>query len=198
MSKYNDGLRGGKVRIRAKINQLDNKTLVITEIPCSKTTNIVIDSIISANDKSKIKIKKIDDNTAQEVEIILHLAPGVSPDQTIDALYAFTDCEVSISPNACVIVGDKPAFIGVHEILSRSTNQTVELLKKELLIKKGELLEQLHNLSLEKIFIENRIYRDIEVCESFEEVIEVIDKGLKPFTKLSSVSKYGPSIKSTQ
>ncbi|MBN1652125.1 MAG: DNA gyrase/topoisomerase IV subunit A [Bacteroidales bacterium] len=183
ISKYNDGLRGGKVRIRAKINQLDNKTLVITEIPFSKTTNIVIDSIISANDKGKIKIKKIDDNTAQEVEILLHLAPGVSPDQTIDALYAFTDCEVSISPNACVIIGDKPAFIGVQEILRRSTSQTVELLKKELLIKKGELLEQLHNLSLEKIFIENRIYRDIEVCESFEEVIEVIDKGLKPFTK---------------
>ncbi|MDA3906380.1 MAG: DNA gyrase/topoisomerase IV subunit A [Bacteroidales bacterium] len=183
VSKYNEGLRGGKVRIRAKINQIDNKTLVITEIPFSKTTNIVIDTIISANDKGKIKLKKIDDNTSHEVEIVLHLAPGVSPDQTIDALYAFTDCEVSISPNSCVIVGDKPAFLGVSEILKRSTLQTVELLKKELLIKRGELLEQLHNLSLEKIFIENRIYHDIEVCESFDEVIEAIDKGLKPFTK---------------
>lgn len=183
VSRYNDGLRGGKIRIRAKINQVDNKTLVITEIPFSKTTNTVIDTIISANDKGKIKIKKIDDNTASEVEIMLHLSPGVSPDQTIDALYAFTDCEVSISPNSCVIDGNKPAFLGVKEILKRSTNLTVELLKKELLIKKSELLEHLHNLSLEKIFIENRIYRDIEVCESFEEVIEAIDKGLKPFTK---------------
>ena len=183
VSRYNEGLRGGKVRIRAKINQLDSKTLVISEIPFSKTTNNVIDSIISANDKGKIKLKKIDDNTANEVEILLHLAPGVSPDQTIDALYAFTDCEVSVSPNSCVIVGDKPAFLGVSEILLRSTEKTVELLKKELLIKKGELLEQLHSLSLEKIFIESRIYRDIEVCESFEEVIIAIDKGLKPFTK---------------
>ena len=183
VSKYNEGLRGGKVRIRAKINQLDNKTLVINEIPFSKTTNIVIDTIISANDKGKIKLKRIDDNTASEVEIILHLAPGVSPDQTIDALYAFTDCEVSISPNSCVIDGDKPAFLAVSDILRRSTHHTVELLKMELLIKKSELLEQLHNLSLEKIFIENRIYRDIEVCESFEEVIVAIDEGLKPFTK---------------
>ncbi len=183
ISKYNQGLRGGKIRIRARINQLDNKTLVITEIPFSKNTNTVIDSIISANDKGKIKIKRIDDNTASEVEIILHLATGVSPDQTIDALYAFTDCEVPISPNSCVIDEDKPAFLGVNEILRRSTQLTVDLLKKELLIKKSELLEQLHNLSLEKIFIENRIYRDIEVCESFEEVIEAIDLGLKPFTK---------------
>jgi len=142
VSRYNEGLRGGKVRIRAKINQLDNKTLVITEIPFSKNTGALIDTIISANDKGKIKIKRIDDNTAGEVEIILHLAPGVSPDQTIDALYAFTDCEVSVSPNACVIDGDKPAFLSVNEILKRSTEQTVELLKKELLIKKGELLEQ--------------------------------------------------------
>lgn len=183
VSKYNDGLRGGKIRIRAKISQVDSKTLVITEIPFSKTTNTIIDTIISANDKGKIKIKKIDDNTAGEVEIMLHLFPGVSPDQTIDALYAFTDCEVSISPNSCVIDGDKPAFLGMKVILKRSTNLTVELLKKELLIKKSELLEHLHNLSLEKIFIENRIYRDIEVCESFEEVIEAIDKGLKPFTR---------------
>lgn len=183
VSKYNQGLRGGKIRIRARINQLDNKTLVITEIPFSKNTNTVIDSIISANDKGKIKIKRIDDNTSSEVEIMLHLAPGVSPDQTIDALYAFTDCEVPISPNSCVIDEDKPAFLGVNEILRRSTDLTVELLKKELLIKKSELLEQLHYLSLEKIFIENRIYRDIEVCESFEEVIEAIDLGLKPFTK---------------
>lgn len=183
VSKYNQGLRGGKIRIRAKINQIDKTTLVISEIPFSKTTGVIIDSIINATDKGKIKIKRIDDNTAGEVEIILQLAPGVSPDQTIDALYAFTDCEVSISPNACVIDGDKPAFLSVNEILERSTNRTVELLKLELLIKKGELLEQLHNLSLEKIFIENRIYRDIENCESFEEVIIAIDKGLKPFVK---------------
>jgi topoisomerase-4 subunit A len=183
VSKYNQGLRGGKVRIRAKINQLDNKTLVVTEIPFSKTTGTIIETIISANDKGKIKIKRIDDNTAGEVEILLHLAPGVSPDQTIDALYAFTDCEVSISPNSCVIDQDKPAFLGVNEILVRSTNLSVELLKKELLIKKAELLEQLHTLSLEKIFIENRIYRDIESCESFEEVIVTIGHGLIPFVK---------------
>lgn len=183
VDKYNNGLRGGKLRIRARIVQESSKLLKITEIPFSKTTSNLIDSILSANDKGKIKIKKIDDNTSDSVEINLHLAPGVSPDQTIDALYAFTDCEVSISPNSCVIMDDKPHFMGVREILKFSTQETVNLLKMELEIKKGELLEQLHNMSLEKIFIEERIYRDIEQCESFEEVIVTIDKGLKPFTK---------------
>lgn len=183
VERYKDGIRGGKVRVRARIVQESAKLLKITEIPFSKTTSNLIDSILSANDKGKIKIKKIDDNTAQDVEILLHLAPGVSPDQTIDALYAFTDCEVSISPNSCTIMNDKPQFVGVKEMLRFSTEQTVKLLKMELEIKKGELLEQLHNLSLEKIFIENRIYRDIETCESFEEVIIAIDEGLKPFVE---------------
>ncbi len=183
VERYKDGLRGGKIRVRARIVQESAKLLKITEIPFSKTTSNLIDSILSANDKGKIKIKKIDDNTAQDVEILLHLAPGVSPDQTIDALYAFTDCEVSISPNSCIIMHDKPHFKGVKEMLKFSTEQTVQLLKLELEIKKGELLEQLHNLSLEKIFIEKRIYRDIETCESFEEVIVAIDDGLKPYVK---------------
>lgn len=181
--KYKDGLRGGRIRLRARIVQDSPKLLRIVEIPFSKTTSNLIETIISANDKGKIKIKKIDDNTAQDVEILLHLAPGVSPDQTIDALYAFTDCEVSISPNACIIRDDKPLFIGVSEIITFSTHQTVDLLKLELEIRKGELLEQLHNLSLEKIFIEERIYRDIEQCESFQEVITAIFDGLKPFVK---------------
>ena len=183
IEKYSDGLRGGRIRVRARINQESTKLLKITEIPFSKNTTSLIDSIISANEKGKIKIKKIDDNTAGEVEILLHLAPGVSPDQTIDALYAFTDCEIGLSPNSCIIQDDKPLFLGVIEILKFSTQQTVDLLKMELEIQKGELLEQLHSLSLEKIFIENRIYRDIEMCESFEEVIVAIDKGLKPFVK---------------
>lgn len=183
VERYNDGLRGGKLRIRARIVQESNKLLKITEIPFSKNTSNLIDSILSANDKGKIKIKKIDDNTSDSVEINLYLAPGVSPDQTIDALYAFTDCEISISPNSCVIKDDKPHFLGVKEILKFSTQETVNLLKMELEIRKAELLEQLHNMSLEKIFIEERIYRDIEQCESFEEVIVAIDKGLKPFTK---------------
>jgi topoisomerase-4 subunit A len=183
IEKYNDGLRGGRIRVRARINQESTKLLKITEIPFSKNTTSLIDSIISANEKGKIKIKKIDDNTAGDVEILLHLAPGVSPDQTIDALYAFTDCEIGLSPNSCIIQDDKPLFLGVKEILKFSTQQTVDLLKMELEIQKGELLEQLHNLSLEKIFIENRIYRDIETCESFEEVIVAIDEGLKPFVK---------------
>lgn len=183
VERYKDGIRGGKIRVRARIVQESTKLLKITEIPFSKTTSNLIDSILSANDKGKIKIKKIDDNTAQDVEILLHLAPGVSPDQTIDALYAFTDCEVSISPNSCTIKHDKPRFLGVNEMLRFSTEQTVKLLKMELDIKKGELLEQLLNLSLEKIFIEKRIYRDIETCESFEEVIVAIDDGLKPYVK---------------
>ena len=180
-SRYNDGIRGGKVRIRAKINQRDKKTLVITEIPFGTNTTNLIDSIVSANDKGKIKIKKIDDNTAGDVEIIIHLAPGVSPDQTIDALYAFTNCEISISPNSCVIEKGKPKFAGVKEILKTSVNNTVSLLKMELEIRKNELHEQWHFSSLEKIFIEERIYRNIEKCRTWESVLEAIDKGLEPF-----------------
>jgi topoisomerase-4 subunit A len=180
-SKYNDGLRGGKVRVRAKISQYDKKTLVITEIPFGTTTTNLIDSIIAANDKGKIKIRKIDDNTAENVEILIHLASGISPDQTIDALYAFTNCEVSISPNSCVIENNKPQFLGVSVMLKLSTDHTVYLLKKELEIRKSELREQWHFSSLEKIFIEERIYRDIEKCTSWETVIKAIDKGLEPF-----------------
>jgi topoisomerase-4 subunit A len=183
-SKYNDGLRGGKVRIRAKISQLDKKTLVINEIPFSTTTTSLIDSIVSANDKGKIKIRKIDDNTAENVEIVIHLNPGVSPDQTIDALYAFTQCEVSVSPNACVIRDGKPAFIGVSEILRGNTEQTRNLLRLELQIRLNELDQDWHFSSLEKIFIEQRIYRDIEQCESWEEVIDAIRSGLGPFMSL--------------
>jgi topoisomerase-4 subunit A len=182
-SSYNDGLRGGKIRIRAKIDELDKKTLVITEIPYTTTTTSLIDSIIKANDTGKIKIKKVIDNTAKDVEIQIQLAPGISPDVTIDALYAFTDCEVSISPNACVIIDDKPHFMGVQEILRVSTNQTVDLLRQELEIRKGELMEKVLFSSLEKIFIENRIYRDIEECETFELVIQTVDKGLEPYKK---------------
>ena len=182
-TNYNDGLRGGKIRIRAKIDELDKKTLVITEIPYTTTTTSLIDSIIKANDTGKIKIKKVIDNTAKDVEIQIQLAPGISPDVTIDALYAFTDCEVSISPNACVIIQDKPHFVGVGEILRVSTNQTVDLLRQELEIRKSELMEKVLFSSLEKIFIENRIYRDIEECETFELVIQTVDKGLDPFKK---------------
>jgi topoisomerase-4 subunit A len=182
-SNYNDGLRGGKIRIRAKIDELDKKTLVITEIPYTTTTTSLIDSIIKANDTGKIKIKKVIDNTAKDVEIQIQLAPGISPDVTIDALYAFTDCEVSISPNACVIIQDKPHFVGVGEILRVSTNQTVDLLRQELEIRKSELMEKVLFCSLEKIFIENRIYRDIEECETFELVIQTVDLGLEPFKK---------------
>jgi len=183
-SKYNHGLRGGKVRIRAKISQFDKKTLIISEIPFSTTTSSLIDSIVSANDKGKIKIKKIDDNTAENVEIAIHIANNVSPDQTIDALYAFTNCEVSISPNSCIIVEKKPLFISVSEILERNTKHTVHLLKTELEIRLQELEDQWHNSSLEKIFIENRIYLRIEECETWECVIETINEGLKPFKKL--------------
>lgn len=183
-SKYNRGLRGGRVRVRARINLEDKKNLTITEIPFGTTTTSLIESIINANDKGKIKIKKIDDNTSDKVEIQIQLAPGTSPDQTIDALYAFTNCEVSISPNACVIYNGKPQFIGVDEILKISTDSTLNLLKMELEIRKSELEEQWHFSSLEKIFIEERIYRDIEECESWEEVIVAIDKGLTPFKHL--------------
>ncbi len=184
VSKYNDGIRGGRVRIRAKISQVDKKTLVITEIPFGTTTTSLIDTIILANDKGKIKIRKIDDNTAENVEIMIHLAPNVSPDQTIDALYAFTSCEMPVSPNACVIDEGKPRFIGVKEILKISTENTVALLKDELDIRKQELQEEWHFSSLEKIFIEKRIYRKIEECETWEAVIEAIDKGLNPYKKL--------------
>ncbi len=182
-SKYNQGRRSGKVRVRAKINIQDKKTLVITEIPFSTTTNSLIDSIISANDKGKIKVRKIEDNTAEKVEILVHLAAGISPDQAIDALYLFTDCEISISPNCCIIDIDKPRFLSVNEVLKISTDNTVDLLKKELEIERNDMMEQLLLASLEKIFIENRIYRDIENCESWEEVIKTIDNGLEPYKK---------------
>ncbi|MDL2227756.1 DNA gyrase/topoisomerase IV subunit A [Odoribacter sp. OttesenSCG-928-L07] len=180
-SKYNDGLRGGRIISRAKLSKIDNKTIAITEIPFGRTTETIINSIVAANDKGKIKIKKIDDNTAEKAEIIVHLAAGVSPDKTIDALYAFTDCQISISPNSCVIYKNKPVFMGVSEVLKISTDNTVELLKKELEIKQAELMEQLLYLSLERIFIENKIYRKIEECKTWEAVIETIDKGLEPY-----------------
>ncbi len=183
VSEYNDGLRGGKIRVRAKIEIADKKTLIIREIPFSTTTSSLIESILKANDKGKIKIKKVNDNTAKDVEIIIELVPGTSPDVAVDALYAFTDCEVSISPNACVIYEDKPQFLGVNDILKRSTFMTQDLLKRELEIKRGELEEAWHFSSLEKIFIEKRIYRDIEECETWEAVIEAIDSGLKPYKK---------------
>lgn len=180
-SRYNDGLRGGKVRLRAKVSQYDKKTLIISELPFGVTTESLIDSIINANEKGKIKIRKIDDNTAQNVEILIHLVPGISPDTTIDALYAFTDCEISISPNNCVISDGKPRFLGVKQILIESTAKTVELLKMELEIRRQELLESLLYASLERIFIENRIYRDIEECTSWDDVLKTIDKGLEPY-----------------
>ncbi|MBE0650068.1 MAG: DNA gyrase/topoisomerase IV subunit A [Bacteroidales bacterium] len=184
VSKYNEGIRGGKVRIRAKISQRDKKTLVITEIPYSTTTSTLIDTIVAASEKGKIKIRKIDDNTAEHVEIVIFLANNVSPDQTIDALYAFTSCEVSISPNSCVILDGKPNFISVKEILKNNTDNTVALLKKELEIRLGELNDHWHYASLEKIFIENRIYLLIEECETWESVLSTIDKGLEPFKKI--------------
>jgi topoisomerase-4 subunit A len=182
-SSYNDGLKGGKIIVRAKITVVDKKTLIINEIPFGTTTSSLIDSIVTANDKGKIKIRNIEDNTAENVEIIIHLPSGVSPDKTIDALYAFTDCALSISPNACVIENDKPRFLGVSEMLKIATDRTLELLKRELEISKAALLEQLHFASLEKIFIEKRIYRDIENCETWEEVLETIEEGLKPYKK---------------
>jgi topoisomerase-4 subunit A len=184
VSKYNDGQRGGAIKVRAKIEKVDKKELIITEIPYGKTTTSLIESIIKANEKGKIKIRKIDDNTSANVEIVIHLLPGVSPDMTIDALYALTDCEYSISPNTCVIVDDKPSFMGVSTILKHSADRTVELLKSELEIRLGELNEDWHMSSLEKIFIEKRIYRDIEESETWEAVIADIDKGLDPFKKL--------------
>lgn len=180
VSNYNDGLRGGRVRVRAKISQLDKTTLVINEIPFSTNTSTLIDSILKANEKGKIKIKKIEDNTSSEVEILIHLPSNISPDKTIDALYAFTSCETSISPLSCIIIDNKPAFLGVSEILRRSTDHTLSLLKNELEVKLDEFKEQWHFASLERIFIEKRIYRDIEEEETWEGVIQAIDDGLKP------------------
>ncbi|SKC08363.1 DNA gyrase/topoisomerase IV subunit A [Chryseobacterium balustinum] len=182
VSEYNDGHRGGKVRARAKISQVDKHTLMISELPFSKTTTDLIDSVLKANEKGKIKIKKIEDNTSDKVEILIYLHNEVSPDKTIDALYAFTDCQVTISPNACVIVGDKPMFLDVSTILKMNTDHTVSLLKKELEIELHELQESWHFSSLERIFIENRIYHDIEEVKSWEEVLKTIDIGLKPHT----------------
>lgn len=183
VSKYNDGVRGGAIKVRAKIEKRDSKTLVITEIPFSKTTTTVIESIIKANEKGKIKIRKIDDNTAANVEILVHLTPGVSSDKTIDALYAFTDCEISLSPNSCIIENDKPAFIGVTEILKKSVDATRQLLQLELEIRKSELEEAWHFSSLEKIFIEERIYKDreFEEAEDMDAAVAHIDKRLDPW-----------------
>ncbi len=183
VSRYNDGIRGGIVKIRAKINIIDSKTISITEIPFGCTTQSVIDSIIKQNESGKIKIKKIDDNTAENVEIIIQLASGISPENTIDALYAFTDCQISLSPNSCVIYNNKPIFIGVKEILKRSVDNTLEVLKNELIVKKGELENEWHFATLEKIFIENRIYKDKEFEESKDnsEAFAHILKRLEPF-----------------
>ena len=186
ISKYNDGERGGSVKIRAKIGKIDSKTLVISEIPYGRTTSSVIDSILKANDKGKIKIKKVDDNTAKNVEILVHLAPGVSSDKTIDALYAFTDCEVSISPNCCVIKDEKPHFLTVSDVLKHSADNTLSLLKQELQIEKAELSETLFFASLEKIFIEERIYKDKEFEESkdMDTAVEHIARRLEPFREM--------------
>ena len=183
-TNYNDGKRGGKVRVRAKINIVDKSTLLISELPYSTTTTSLIDSIIKANDKGKIKIKKIDDNTSSKVEILIHLPSGISPDKTIDALYAFTNCEVSISPLSCIIENNKPCFLGVSEILIKSTDNTVNILKKELEIRLQELEDQWHNFSLERIFIENKIYRNIEKEETWEGVLKAIRDGITPFTNI--------------
>lgn len=183
VSKYNDGERGGSVKVRAKISKIDNKTIAINEIPFGRTTSSIIESILKANEKGKIKIKKVDDNTAKNVEILVHLAPGVSSDKTIDALYAFTDCEISISPNCCVIKDDKPHFLTVSDVLRHSTDHTLHLLKTELEIQKSEQEEALFFASLEQIFIEERIYKDkeFEQAENIDSAIRHIDKRLTPF-----------------
>ena len=183
-SEYRDGLRGGKVRVRARIATDKKGLLRITEIPFGTTTGALMDSIVAAADKGKIKIARIEDNTAAEADILVHLPAGADPETTRDALFAFSDCELTISPNSCVIVDGKPQFMAVSDILRRATHNTRELLKLELEIKLGELGEKWHFSSLEKIFIENRIYRDIEECETWEAVLKAIDKGLKPFKKL--------------
>ncbi len=184
VSNYNDGARGGKVRVRARIEDVDKKSIAIRSVPYGITTSQLADSILKANDNGKIKIKSVTDNTAKDVEVLVQLAAGVSTDQTIDALYAFTDCEISISPNACVIINDKPHFISVSDLLRHSVNDTKNLLLRELEIKLNELDEDWHFSSLEKIFIEKRIYRDIEEESTWEGVITAIDNGLKPYKKL--------------
>ena len=183
VSKYNDGQRGGTLKVRAKIEKLDNKTLVIREIPYGKTTTTLIDSILRAIEKGKIKARKVDDNTAAQVEIQIHLAPGVSSDKTLDALYAFSDCEINISPNCCVIEDKKPKFLAISDVLRHSTDSTMGLLRKELEIRKHELQEQLHFASLEKIFIEERIYKDrkFEMAPNMDAACEHIDNRLTPF-----------------
>jgi len=183
ISRYNDGLRGGMIKNRAKIVKIDNKTLAITEIPFGRTTSSLIETIVKANEKGKIRIKKIDDDTAESVEILIHLAPGVSPDKTIDALYAFTDCEIPISPNACIIQDNKPRFISVTEILRHAAGNTKNLLKQELEIRLSELEQEWHEYSLEKIFIVNELYNDIKTCKTEEEILTTIDKSLKPYVK---------------
>ena len=180
VQNYNDGLRGGKIRVRAKIAQQDKNTLVINEIPFSTNTSSLIDSVLKANEKGKIKIKKIEDNTSSEVEILVHLPPDISPDKTIDALYAFTACETSISPLGCLIIDNKPHFMGVTEMLKISTDHTVQLLKLELDVQLLDHENQWHYASLERIFIENKIYRDIEEASTWEEVLTFINLGLKP------------------
>ncbi len=186
VSDYQNGRRGGRVKVRARIEKVDKNTLIVRELPYGITTGVLIDSIIKANDKGKIKIKKVTDNTAQEVEVQIDLAPGVSPDVAIDALYAFTHCEISIAPNACVIIEDKPHFTTVEEILRLSTFQTKELLRQELLIKQAELRQKWHMASLEKVFIEKRIYRKIEQSESYEEALATIDQELRIYVAVPS------------
>lgn len=182
-SEYNQGLRGGKIKVRAKVEIIDKRTLAIKEIPYSTTTTSLMESIVKASEKGQIKVKQVVDNTAKDVEILVHLQSGQSPEIAMEALYAFTDCQISISPNACVIVEDKPQFMAVNQILKYNTDLTVTLLKKELEILKAALMERILFSSLEKIFIENRIYRNIEEAETWEEVISIIDKGLKPHKK---------------
>ena len=182
-SNYNDGLRGGRIRVRAKINQQSKDTLIISEIPFSTTTSSIIQSILKANDKGKIKVKRVEDNTAENVEISITIPNGISPDKTIDALYSFTDCEISISPLSCVIENNTPIFIGVSEILQQSTKHTLELLKSELEVKLSELEEKWHFACLERIFITNRIYYKIEELDKWDEIISTIDDELKPHTK---------------
>lgn len=181
VQNYNEGLRGGKVRVRARINQLDKKTLVINEIPFSTNTSSLIDSILKANEQGKIKVKRVDDNTSSAVEILVHLPSDISPDKTIDALYAFTACETSISPLGCLIMDNKPNFMGVGDMLKISTDHTVQLLKMELKVQLNDLENQWHYASLERIFIENKIYREIEQAESWDEVLSFINDGLKPY-----------------
>lgn len=184
ISNYNSGVRGGKLRLRASIEKVDKTMLIIRDVPYGTTTTGVMESIVKASEANKIKIKKVVDNTAAEVEIQVHLPAGVSPDLTMDALYAFTDCEVSISPNTCVIIDEKPRFMAVEELLRMSTQKTVRLLERELEIRQDELQEKWHSASLEKIFIENRIYRKIEECETWEEILQTIDAGLKKYVRI--------------